>query len=269
METQWNLLLQLNHHPGKAVSEFYASLVKTSGTPWVGDIDYLQGETSTAGLGSASISNTPGNTIEILPPVEGSLAPAGRLLGEKTQPQPSGSRIDRSIVLPKSNVGYKLLEKAGWKEGTGIGASEQGRLEPLQPDIRHGNVGLGFEKKGGKRKKAWEPTLEGKKSVDESGDNNKERLWPTGMGSTGPQHEQKPTHRPLPPDELADEDLETKVKRVKQVMQADVDDKAEKALAKLVYSAFRDGDGGPGGSTKDDNPLLRKNRKLSARNPLL
>ena len=73
----------------------------------------------------------------------------------------------------------------------------------------------------------------------------------------------------LAPDELANEDIEKKVKRVKQVMQTEADEEAGKELARLVYSAFRDGGGGGGSTTTDVNPLLRKNRKLSSRNPLL
>lgn len=180
-----------------------------------------------------------------MPPGEHYLAPAGPQL------QPYAKTVP--LVLPRSNVGWKLLEKAGWKEGTGIGASKQGQLEPLQPDMRQGNVGLGYEKKGLKRKKV--AGKEDNTKTKESG------------GGKVISHHPGPS-RELPPDELTEQDLETRVKRVKQVMQAEVDEKAEKSLARFVYSAFRDGDG-PEGSTRDINPLLRRNKKISARNPLL
>lgn len=61
------------------------------------------------------------------------------------------------------------------------------------------------------------------------------------------------------------EDQEVKVKRVRQVMQAEADDAAEKALARELYRAFNDSSGY---SSTDTNPLLRKS-KLSDSNPLL
>ena len=35
--------------------------------------------------------------------------------------------------------------KRGWQEGQGLGAHAQGPTEPLQPTIREGNAGIGFE----------------------------------------------------------------------------------------------------------------------------
>ncbi|KAK9840542.1 hypothetical protein WJX81_000450 [Elliptochloris bilobata] len=61
-----------------------------------------------------------------------------------------------------------------------------------------------------------------------------------------------------------EEALPAKVARVKQVMQAEADDAAGKALARAVYRAFSDSNGP---SAPDSNPLLRRN-KLSASNPL-
>jgi G-patch domain len=166
-----------------------------------------------------------------------------------------------TISLPKSNLGYKLLEKAGWSGHGGIGAQEQGRIEPIQPDIRQGNIGLGFESK---KKKISKNILLPK---DRGG--MAEKAKAKGVGSSKSKNNRKVSA--LLRDELADEDIDTKVKRVKQIMQTEADEKAGKELARLVYSAFRDGggDGGGGGGTTDVNPLLRKNKKLSARNPLL
>ncbi|XP_052186881.1 uncharacterized protein LOC127797779 isoform X2 [Diospyros lotus] len=48
--------------------------------------------------------------------------------------------------IASSNIGYKLLKKHGWKEGTGLGISEQGRLEPVQAYLKKNKRGLGAEK---------------------------------------------------------------------------------------------------------------------------
>lgn len=61
------------------------------------------------------------------------------------------------------------------------------------------------------------------------------------------------------------EDTEVKVKRVRQVMQAEADDAAEKALARALYRAFNDSSGY---ASTDTNPLQRRS-KLSDSNPLL
>ncbi|GLT27300.1 hypothetical protein SLA2020_023080 [Shorea laevis] len=53
----------------------------------------------------------------------------------------SGTTID------SSNIGFKLLKKHGWKEGTGLGVSEQGRLEPVEAYFKNNKQGLGAEKK--------------------------------------------------------------------------------------------------------------------------
>lgn len=51
-----------------------------------------------------------------------------------------------SRAIDSSNVGFQLLKKFGWKEGTGLGVSEQGRLEPVQTHIKKDKRGLGAEK---------------------------------------------------------------------------------------------------------------------------
>ena len=37
-----------------------------------------------------------------------------------------------SAEIPKSNIGRKLMEKAGWKAGEGLGKTKQGIVEPIQ-----------------------------------------------------------------------------------------------------------------------------------------
>lgn len=56
------------------------------------------------------------------------------------------SSISRNAV-ECSNIGFQLLKKCGWKEGTGLGAAEQGRLHPIETHVKHDKRGIGAEKK--------------------------------------------------------------------------------------------------------------------------
>ncbi|CAD5164106.1 unnamed protein product [Musa acuminata subsp. malaccensis] len=49
-------------------------------------------------------------------------------------------------AIDSSNVGFKLLKKCGWKEGTGLGASEQGMLEPIPTFVKKNKRGIGADK---------------------------------------------------------------------------------------------------------------------------
>ncbi|XP_004297705.1 PREDICTED: angiogenic factor with G patch and FHA domains 1 isoform X3 [Fragaria vesca subsp. vesca] len=51
-----------------------------------------------------------------------------------------------STTINSSNIGFQLLKKHGWKEGTGLGISEQGRLEPIQTYLKNNKRGLGADK---------------------------------------------------------------------------------------------------------------------------
>ncbi|KAL2476327.1 G-patch domain-containing protein [Abeliophyllum distichum] len=48
-----------------------------------------------------------------------------------------------STPINSSNIGFQLLKKHGWKEGTGLGISEQGRLEPVHAYANNNKRGLG------------------------------------------------------------------------------------------------------------------------------
>ncbi|XP_042023338.1 G patch domain and ankyrin repeat-containing protein 1 homolog [Salvia splendens] len=50
-----------------------------------------------------------------------------------------------STPIDSSNIGFQLLKKQGWKEGSGLGVSEQGRLEPIATTIKKNKRGLGAE----------------------------------------------------------------------------------------------------------------------------
>ncbi|XP_062014454.1 uncharacterized protein LOC133730984 [Rosa rugosa] len=49
-------------------------------------------------------------------------------------------------TINSSNIGFRLLKKQGWKEGTGLGISEQGRLEPVATYVKNNKLGLGADK---------------------------------------------------------------------------------------------------------------------------
>ncbi|KAH9314792.1 hypothetical protein KI387_023419, partial [Taxus chinensis] len=49
-------------------------------------------------------------------------------------------------TIQGSNIGFQLLKKCGWKEGTGLGVAEQGRLDPIETHVKHDKRGIGAEK---------------------------------------------------------------------------------------------------------------------------
>ncbi|KAJ4826190.1 hypothetical protein Tsubulata_023779 [Turnera subulata] len=59
-----------------------------------------------------------------------------------------------SGAIDSSNIGFQLLKKHGWKEGTGLGVSEQGRLEPVEPLPNHNKRGLGAISSSKQKRKA-------------------------------------------------------------------------------------------------------------------
>eukprot|EP00029_Vermamoeba_vermiformis_P013255 TRINITY_DN8171_c0_g1_i1.p1 TRINITY_DN8171_c0_g1~~TRINITY_DN8171_c0_g1_i1.p1 ORF type:complete len:589 (-),score=117.38 TRINITY_DN8171_c0_g1_i1:59-1825(-) len=77
----------------------------------------------------------------------------------KMQPSslPSSSRSDSTTNVAASldtpisadNVGNQILQKMGWKEGTGLG--RQGIVEPIRVEARQGMHGLGFAPKYAKK----------------------------------------------------------------------------------------------------------------------
>ncbi|KAJ3690201.1 hypothetical protein LUZ61_019365 [Rhynchospora tenuis] len=60
-------------------------------------------------------------------------------------------------AIDSSNIGFQLLKKCGWKEGTGLGASEQGRLEPIETRVKNNKRGLGADRKNKKPKVQKDP----------------------------------------------------------------------------------------------------------------
>lgn len=152
--------------------------------------------------------------------------------------------------IGKANIGYKLLERAGWSEGQGLGAGNQGMQEPLKAEAHKGRRGLGAaSKRRGPQGPAAQPAP-----------------------SPPPAQQQEPVAGPkydpvaLMLQRDAEEDMDTKRKRHQQVLQAEVDDKAGKAIQRYMYMAFNDVTGEP---TRDANPLKKGRTRLAPSNPLL
>ncbi len=63
----------------------------------------------------------------------------------------STTNVAASLDTPigAENIGNQMLQKMGWKEGTGLG--RQGIVEPIRVEVRQGTQGLGFGPKYGKK----------------------------------------------------------------------------------------------------------------------
>ncbi|CAF2355022.1 G-patch domain-containing protein C1486.03 isoform X2 [Brassica rapa] len=66
-------------------------------------------------------------------------------------------------AINSSNIGFQLLKKQGWKEGTGLGVAEQGILVPVQAELKNNKRGIGaVAEKPTKRKAVKASTDSGK-----------------------------------------------------------------------------------------------------------
>lgn len=52
-------------------------------------------------------------------------------------------KVSSGAPIPSTNMGHKLLSKMGWAPGQALGASGTGILEPILPEVRKKNQGLG------------------------------------------------------------------------------------------------------------------------------
>lgn len=88
---------------------------------------------------------------------------------------PSGSVP--SANLSESNIGFQLLKKSGWKEGTGLGATEQGRLDPVETQLKQDRRGIGADlKKKNKVILSSEERRSQRKALRETEDGEKEKV---------------------------------------------------------------------------------------------
>ncbi|KAK3012888.1 hypothetical protein RJ639_009705 [Escallonia herrerae] len=58
----------------------------------------------------------------------------------------SSTSSSATTPIASSNIGFQLLKKHGWTEGTGLGVYQQGRLEPVQAFLKKNKRGLGADK---------------------------------------------------------------------------------------------------------------------------
>uniref|UniRef100_A0A5S6QRY8 Cap-specific mRNA (nucleoside-2'-O-)-methyltransferase 1 n=2 Tax=Trichuris muris TaxID=70415 RepID=A0A5S6QRY8_TRIMR len=54
-----------------------------------------------------------------------------------------GSKRPADDSVAENSKGWKLMKRMGYKEGTGLGTSEQGIAEPIRPQMQFGRSGLG------------------------------------------------------------------------------------------------------------------------------
>lgn len=306
---------------GQQVASFYSQLVETQASDhWVDESATVQAQDQRplplsapdAQYAAATAAQQPHAGVHVLLPRGGAAGSSsgggggasstggfvseqhsyGQPAGPSGRPPDGGAGEAAALVrlgIERSNIGFRLLQRAGWREGAGLGREEQGVREPIQPQAQQGQQGLGFAP----RPRPTAQRREGEAGAAGAGDGQQQQAL-----------QQRKLERPLPEDPLDKETTEQKVKRVKQVracgsaqqhwpapplpaqtchatltaclhwlasppqvMQADADDRAGKAISRYIYSAFRDQTGEP---TADSNPLLRPGRsKLNATNPLL
>lgn len=49
----------------------------------------------------------------------------------------------QTYVIPRGNIGYKMLLRSGWEEGSGLGRDGQGMQAPVKTRIKNDRLGLG------------------------------------------------------------------------------------------------------------------------------
>lgn len=237
------------------MASFYGSLVQTSGRGWVSGGTLQDGEPAApvarppaagqpaaagqsaavvaaavaaepasaeplhAGLGSAAArAEQEAEAAALQYPAPAGPAPRGEQeiaiqppaasLAQQAEQGQQGRRAPQEGVrygIARSNVGFQLLKKAGWTEGSGLGAKEQGMAEPLAAFQQKGNLGLGYAPKPARKEGAAAAAAAGGAAGAAAA-----------AGAAGGGQPAAPK-RPLPEDPLDKQDMETKVKRVKQV----------------------------------------------------
>lgn len=86
--------------------------------------------------------------------------------------QPSSHRLGPQIA--SSNVGYQLLQRAGWTEGQGLGSNQQGRPIPLGAYHQQARQGIGVSNQQAERQQRSQPD-NGRKRATSEGDKNAAR----------------------------------------------------------------------------------------------
>jgi hypothetical protein len=188
-----------------------------------------------------------------------STAAAAAAAAHPAAPSVFGSSSKRPI--DRGNVGYQLLQKAGWREGSGLGREEQGMSAPLQVQPQKGNKGLGFAPQDPLQLQRQQIADAAAAAAAAAGDTAAAPAGP----ALGPVLGGKRVAA-LVAAELASEDLETKVKRHRQVMDQEAKEKRDKAIQLYMQRAFNE----PSLADVGDHAnVLGRNSRLTRTNPLL
>eukprot|EP00877_Chromochloris_zofingiensis_P002480 jgi/Chrzof1/12232/Cz06g26130.t1 len=172
--------------------------------------------------------------------------------------QQAGGAAAVKYAIDGDNIGFRLLRKAGWQEGTGLGAAGHGPTVPLQPAQQKGNRGIGYTTSQNPNQSS--SVLATRKRVVHGGadvSTEHQQLIGPSIGSS--------RVREIVKNELAAETTEVKVKRHKQVARQEQSDKRARAIQSYLFRAFNEPSTATG---SDSNPISRPSR-LTATNPLL
>lgn len=174
-------------------------------------------------------------------------------------PDAAANTASTKRPIDRKNLGYQLLSKAGWQEGQGLGAKEQGRAAPLAVSYHKGSSGLGFSKQ-------QQPLQQPSQAQHPAGSVTADSTGPATAAAAavaGPVLGGKRVAA-IVAAELASEDLDTKVKRHRQLREQKAKEERDKAIQSYMYRAFNDVE------APDSNPLLAgRSHRLTATNPLL
>ncbi len=198
---------------------------------------------------------------------------------------PSGFGARHNRPIERSSVGYKLLAKAGWQEGSGLGAQGQGRAAPLGAHLHKGTRGLGYAVRDNNSGMQQGHNSKGSKTPGQPVTTSAVTGAGEGGGAAGGSSSSSSHHSALQQQpagpvlgskrvmalvtaELAAEPLRAKVARHRQLAAAEADAARERAIRTYLARAFAEpsataADGG------DVNPLLSGgSHRLRATNPL-
>ncbi|KAG0141682.1 hypothetical protein CROQUDRAFT_673981 [Cronartium quercuum f. sp. fusiforme G11] len=75
----------------------------------------------------------------------------------------------------QSSMGLKMLEKMGWKSGTGLGAKGEGIVTPLESKVRPKGMGLSYEGFEERTKQAKEEDRRNGKIIEDEDDSNSKK----------------------------------------------------------------------------------------------
>lgn len=132
------------------------------------------GAPSRPGLGQAPVVTPAFNTNQNLPSAFGATARPSRSflnLSKSNTASPSSTpktaltndeKRHFASLESKGGIGFKLLSKMGWNSGSGLGAKEEGRINPVDQQLRPKGMGIGHD---GYREKTKGSIAEAKRSV--------------------------------------------------------------------------------------------------------